>query len=295
LIIKILVGLFIALILYLLFRPKGIKSGLKVPEVFPENWRLYLLQEVNFYTSLAEKDKAVFEADILRFLKRVRITGIKTTVEDEDRLLVASSAVIPVFAFPEWEYSSLHEVLLYPDLFTEQYDFSEQDRTISGMVGSGGVMHHVVIFSKPALHLGFDNASDKMNVGIHEFVHLFDKQDGDIDGIPKLIMKNQAVLPWLNLIAKNTKEMLAGDSDINVYGATNKQEFLAVASAYFFERPQLFKEKHPELYAVLSSVFQNDLAESQSGDNKLKRTIGRNDPCPCGSGEKFKDCCMTHD
>jgi Mlc titration factor MtfA (ptsG expression regulator) len=89
--------------------------------------------------------------------------------------------------------------------------------------------------------------------------------------------------------------MLAGDSDINVYGATNKQEFLAVASAYFFERPQLFKEKHPELYAVLSSVFQNDLAESQSGDNKLKRTIGRNDPCPCGSGEKFKDCCMTHD
>lgn len=294
-IIKILVGLFIALILYLLFRSKKIKSGLEVPEVFPDNWRLYLLKEVNFYASLDEDDKRIFEGDVQRFLKRVRITGIKTTVDDEDRLLVASSAVIPVFAFPEWEYSSLHEVLLYPDLFTEKYDFKEQGRNISGMVGSGGVMNHVVLFSKPALHQGFDNASDKMNVGIHEFVHLFDKQDGEIDGVPHLIMKNQAVMPWLHLISENTKEMLAGKSDINVYGATNKQEFLAVASEYFFERPQLFKEKHPELYAVLSSVFQNDLAESQSGDKKLKRTIGRNDPCPCGSGKKFKDCCMQED
>lgn len=266
-----------------------------MPEIFPEKWRLYLLKEVNFYASLDEEDKSIFEADVQHFLKRVRITGIKTAVDDEDRLLVASSAVIPVFAFPEWEYSSLHEVLLYPDLFTEKYDFSQQDRNISGMVGSGGVMHHVVIFSKPALHQGFDNASDKMNVGIHEFVHLFDKQDGEIDGVPHIIMKNQAVLPWLHLISENTKEMLAGKSDINIYGATNKQEFLAVASEYFFERPKLFQEKHPELYDVLSSVFQTDLANSQVGDNKLKRTIGRNDPCPCGSGKKFKDCCMTHD
>tara|TARA_R110002072_G_scaffold140286_1_gene284289 strand:+ start:185213 stop:186100 length:888 start_codon:yes stop_codon:yes gene_type:complete len=293
--VKILVGLFIALILFLLFRPKSIKSGFNVPEIFPEKWRLYLLKEVNFYASLNEEDKVIFEADVKRFLKRVRITGIKTTVDYEERLLVASSAVIPVFSFPEWEYSSLHEVLLYPDLFTEKYDFSEQDRNISGMVGSGGVMHHVVIFSKPALHQGFDNTSDKMNVGIHEFVHLFDKQDGEIDGIPQMIMKNQAVLPWLHLISENTKEMLAGKSDINIYGATNKQEFLAVASEYFFERPKLFQEKHPELYEVLSSVFQTDLANSQVGDNKLKRTIGRNDPCPCGDGGKFKDCCMGHD
>lgn len=250
---------------------------------------------MNFYASLDGDDKAIFEADILRFLKRVRITGIKTTVDDEDRLLVASSAVIPVFAFPDWEYSSLHEVLLYPDLFTEKYDFSEQERNISGMVGSGGVMHHVVIFSKPALHQGFENASDKMNVGIHEFVHLFDKQDGDIDGIPTVIMKNQAVLPWLHLISENTKEMLSGRSDINIYGATNKQEFLAVASEYFFERPKLFKEKHPELYDVLSEVFQTDLATRQNGDNTLKRTIERNDPCPCGSGKKFKGCCMSQD
>lgn len=236
-----------------------------------------------------------FEQDIQRFLQRVRITGIKTTIDDEDRLLVASSAVIPVFAFPEWEYRSLHEVLLYPDLFTSDFDFTSEKRNISGMVGSGGVMNNVVIFSKPALRQGFDNTTDKKNVGIHEFVHLFDKEDGNIDGIPHVIMKNQAVIPWLNLIQENTKEMLDGKSDINIYGATNQQEFLAVAGEYFFERPKLLKNKHPELYATLSKVFKNDLATNFNSTKATERSIGRNDKCPCGSGKKFKNCCMLHD
>jgi len=24
-------------------------------------------------------------------------------------------------------------------------------------------------------------------------------------------------------------------------------------------------------------------------------SVGRNDPCPCGSGEKYKNCCMSND
>lgn len=249
----------IALIARFIYNSKVKKSGYKVPEIFPEDWRFFLKQEVQFYVNLSPEDKLLFESDIQGFLGRIRITGIQTSVEDEDRLLVASSAIIPIFRFPEWKYKTLSEVLLYPDLFTEEYDFNNKDRTISGMVGNG-VMNHVVLFSKPALRMGFDVKNDKHNVGIHEFVHLFDKQDGSVDGIPSVIMQHQAVLPWLDLISKKTAEMMEGKSDINIYGATNHQEFLAVTSEYFFERPKLFKEKHPELYEILSSVFQNDLA-----------------------------------
>jgi hypothetical protein len=32
-------------------------------------------------------------------------------------------SVIPIFRFPGWEFKTLCEVLLYPDLFTEEYDF----------------------------------------------------------------------------------------------------------------------------------------------------------------------------
>ena len=45
-------------------------------------------------------------------------------------------------------------------------------------------------------------------------------------------------------------------SDIRKYGGTSQAEFFAVASEYFFERPKLFKQKHPELYKMLSLCFQ---------------------------------------
>ncbi|MGZ8551120.1 MAG: zinc-dependent peptidase [Chitinophagaceae bacterium] len=44
-------------------------------------------------------------------------------------------------------------------------------------------------------------------------------------------------------------------SDINPYGATSKPEFLAVAAEYFFERPDLLKRKHPELFSMLEKIF----------------------------------------
>jgi uncharacterized protein YecA (UPF0149 family) len=29
------------------------------------------------------------------------------------------------------------------------------------------------------------------------------------------------------------------------------------------------------------------------GEKELLEKLGRNDPCPCGSGRLFKKCCMT--
>ena len=32
--------------------------------------------------------------------------------------------------------------------------------------------------------------------------------------------------------------------------------------------------------------------EKETPKKKTKKKIGRNDPCPCGSGKKYKKCCM---
>jgi Mlc titration factor MtfA (ptsG expression regulator) len=44
-------------------------------------------------------------------------------------------------------------------------------------------------------------------------------------------------------------------SDIDMYGATNQAEFFAVISEYFFERPDLLKTNHPELFEMLERIF----------------------------------------
>ncbi|MFT7365013.1 MAG: Mlc titration factor MtfA (ptsG expression regulator) [Algoriphagus sp.] len=84
--------------------------------MFPEDWQFILQQEAQFYSNLNPEEKLLFESNIQYFLTRIRITGVKTSVNDEDRLLAVSSAVIPIIRFLEWENKTLCEILLYPDL-----------------------------------------------------------------------------------------------------------------------------------------------------------------------------------
>jgi Mlc titration factor MtfA (ptsG expression regulator) len=258
-------------------------------EPFPVQWREILDREVVFYHSLNAEEKIRFESKVQEFLLNCRITGIKTDVSLTDKLLVASSAIIPIFGFDSWKYTNIREVLLYPAMFDENYQFEgESDRRILGMVGNQS-MEGIMILSKEALRLGFKNESDKQNTAIHEFVHLIDKTDGEIDGLPKVLMDKQYALPWINLMNKEIDRIYAGKSDVNPYGGTNRAEFFSVISEYFFERPKLLEEKHPELYALLEKIFHQKMADRNL--SKKTKVIGRNDPCYCESGEKFKHCC----
>ena len=258
-------------------------------EPFPAEWREILDREVLFYTSLDETEKTRFEFKVQEFLLNCRITGVKTDVNLTDKILVASSAVIPIFGFDSWKYPNIREVLLYPQMFDENYQFEgESEQRILGMVGNQS-MEGIMILSKEALNLGFKNESDKQNTAIHEFVHLIDKSDGEIDGVPKVLMDRKYALPWINQMSKEIDRIYEGRSDINPYGGTNRAEFFSVASEYFFERPRLLEEKHPELYALMERIFNQKMADRNL--SKRSRTIGRNDPCVCDSGEKFKHCC----
>ena len=258
-------------------------------EPFPEQWKEILLQEVQFYNSLNTEEKVRFESKVHEFLLNCRITGIKTDVSLTDKLLVASSAVIPIFGFDSWKYTNIREVLLYPAMFDENYQFEgESDRRILGMVGNQS-MEGIMILSKEALRLGFKNESDKQNTAIHEFVHLIDKTDGEIDGLPKVLMDKQYALPWINLMNKEIDRIYAGKSDINPYGGTNRAEFFSEIREYSFERPKHLEEKHLALYALLEKIFNQNMADRNL--SKKVKTIGRNDLCFCESGEKFKHCC----
>ena len=241
------------LLLGFLFR-SGTKAGKPLPP-FPENWRSLLEEQCVFYQELDIRFKTSFEKRVQAFLRQTRITGVNTAVEEVDKVLIGASAIIPIFAFPEWEYINLREVLLYPDSFNHDFEQQGADRSVLGMVGDGA-LNGVMVLSQHELRQAFLNKTSKTNTAIHEFVHLVDKTDGTVDGIPEILMERQYVLPWLQAIQKEIKRILADKSDIDPYGATNEAEFLAVAAEYFFERPDLLERKNPELYQLLTSIFR---------------------------------------
>ena len=225
----ILVLAIVGLLFSFFFRTK--KRNLVISPI-SENYKAILAGQVPFYQQLDENRKQEFENRVQHFLATIRITGVKTQVEDIDRALIAASAVIPIFNFPGWEYVNLHEVLLYPDSFDHEFQQQGNHRSIIGMVGSGA-MNHVMILSQHELRQAFINKTGKTNTAIHEFVHLVDKTDGTIDGVPEFILERKYILPWLELMRKEIELIMKDRSDIDPYGATNEAEFFAVVSNIF--------------------------------------------------------------
>ncbi len=219
-----------------------------------------LANHVSFYQNLDYVKKLVFEEKIAHFLANTIISGVNLKITQLDRLLVASSAVIPIFGFDNWKYDNLINVLLYPDTFNKDFQFEGGKRNIMGMVGNG-YMNGQMVLSQTALHHGFSKSAGKENTGIHEFVHLLDKSDGAVDGIPENLMKYEYTMPWLKLMNEKMEGIENNQSDINPYAITNQAEFFAVAAEYFFEKPELLKEKHPKLYFQLTRIFSQDLVE----------------------------------
>lgn len=224
--------------------------------IVPADTAALLAVHVAFYNALDDEGKRMFEERVRGFLDNVAIRGIEVDVTDVDRVLVAAGAIIPIFSFPAWRYNNISEVLLYKDTFNKQYETQGKQRNVQGMVGDGA-MHRIMILSQPSLRSSFQRATDGQNTVIHEFVHLIDKADGAIDGIPEIFLSKPYILPWFR---EMREEMAAirrkrSISDIDPYAATSDAEFFAVMAEYFFERPAELEKRHPDLFELLERIF----------------------------------------
>ena len=296
----------LAAVLYAFWRyatADGRRRAAALAQPFPPAWRDILGEQVAFYLALTEAEKARFERQTQLFLATTRITGVQTEVDDATRLLVAASAVIPAFGLPDWEYRNLGEVLIVPDAWQLEtrpdHEVKPLQGTLLGTVQSFQNQHYMRL-SKAALVQGFRDGQDRHNVGVHEFAHLLDEADGEIDGIPKATLPPALQAPWAEVMHREIAAIRAGHSEIDPYAGTSEAEFFAVVTEYFFERPEALQQHHPQLYELLGQAFRQNpqkrfLALAVDPRAWLKRLrsrrkFGRNAPCPCGSGKKYKEC-----
>lgn len=239
---------------YFLFFKRG-RGGVPSTPV-PSKWHRILSKRVRYYRELSPERQEVFGHRVQAFLEAVKIVGAETKVTLTDKLLVAASAEIPLFGFPDWKYPNLDTVILHKGNFSTDFDPAADQRNVLGLVGNRELSRTMVL-SKPALHKGFQRHTHH-NVGIHEFTHLIDMSDGAVDGTPDYYLDKELVQPWIRLMHREMAAIREGDSDIDAYAATNEAEFFAVSSEYFFTRPEQVQRDHPELYDILSSVFRQD-------------------------------------
>lgn len=90
---------------------------------------------------------------------------------------------------------------------------------------------------------------------------------------------------WLDLIPEDAEEESFRHFSRIARYASLEAEILAAAG----DKP---KDLGDALYAVVESVFA--LKQILRPNKPVRREaprVGRNDPCPCGSGKKYKQCC----
>ncbi|MGO3164599.1 MAG: zinc-dependent peptidase [Sphingobacteriaceae bacterium] len=235
--------------------------------------REVLERQVSFFGGLKGKQQAVFLSRVGYFLQTTKISAEKgARVSQEQRVLIAASATIPLFHFDTWSYENLDEVLVYPDRFDEKYNTVSESRNVLGMVGNGA-MNRKMILSLPALMDGFDQHVDG-HTAIHEFVHLIDKADGDVDGIPEYLIPKSLIKPWVEEMHHTILQIRNDRSDIRDYATRNAAEFLAVVSEYFFKKPELLQVDHPALYALLNQIYNGNNREELSKMSMEPRVDG---------------------
>ena len=90
-----------------------------------------------------------------------------------------------------------------------------------------------------------------------------------------------------SLKEENPIEDLSEDTQVNLVfdKALLYKNMVAAKADWLYELPQ-WKEIFPE--EELKALYKE---QRDSGTVRKPKKIGRNDPCPCGSGKKYKKCC----
>lgn len=236
---------------------------------FPPAWREFLKTHYDHYERLPTALRAHFEDDVRILLAETRITGVEVEVTDELRLLVAASAATISLGWRGYEWDQLTEVLLYPEEFDRDYHFTSDQRfgrdegteAFPGATVLAGQTHPwgTVILSVPALLESFAVPDDGFHVGLHEFAHLLEMKGAHFDGIP-IGLDGAQSREWVAVVEKEMERLRKGKSALDPYGAESPVEFLAVAIEAFFEIPIEVRQRHRELYAILSAYFVQDPA-----------------------------------
>ena len=231
-----------------------------------ERARAVIAAEVPITQRLPAELRAGFEGKINLFLDQVEYIGCDgLDVTEEMELSIAAQACLIIANSDAW-YKNLRTILIYPGAFKsttkvhDGYVVREEEVVRLGESWSLGP----VILSWHHSQLGAAIEDDGKNVVLHEFAHQLDDLSGQTNGVP-LFRKGQTFAEWeavfLEAFARHEYKVERGKKAVlDPYGATNHQEFFAVAIEAFFEKAEKLEEDEPAIYAQLSTLLALDPA-----------------------------------
>jgi Mlc titration factor MtfA (ptsG expression regulator) len=235
----------------------------------PASWKPLIAGAVPITTRLTEDewDRLLDLVGCFLRTKRFEASG-GLEISEAMRLIVAAQACMLILNLDAGCYPGVHVVLLYPGSFVPRLPALDH-RLHTGPVPEpvpllGQHVRGVVVLSWDSVMRGTARSGDGDNVVLHEFAHELDIENGDVDGVP-LLEAPSSTREWARVLQHRFEDLRrAVDADepsvLNIYGATSRAEFFAVATEAFFEKPVALQRELPDLYTELQGFYRQDPA-----------------------------------
>lgn len=213
-----------------------------------------------YYNRLTNEERKKFEWRAYYFLDTTDITFKNFSPTDivninSVRYLIASVATQMTLFLPEDCFDAFHKMIIVPDKYyskqTGRFHFGETNP------GKG-----VIILAYSNLTRGFEQAKDGVNLLMHELAHAIWLEHHHLGYqiFDDLHLEKYKQLAY--------KEMMLAENETHhffrKYAFANEEEFFAVATENFFERPSDFKLAQPELYQAMVNLFNQDTLHLQT-------------------------------
>lgn len=117
----------------------------------------------------------------------------------------------------------------------------------------------------------------------------FDNIEGAKECIKYFMMSDRVSI---NLIIKKGEEF---DNFLNIINEVFNKDFKDIREVIGYFRADFISKTRfsPTMALYNSKVFEKIIGMEENATQKEDiKDIGRNDPCPCGSGKKYKNCCL---
>lgn len=221
------------------------------PKRLPTEQQVLLAKEFTFYKKLSDGRKVYFEHRVNKFIEVYNFAGRDgLEVTDEMKVKIAATSVMLTFGMRKYLYDVFTTIILYPDIYASPRDGAMHKGEFNPALG-------VIVFSWPDFEQGllFDN--DNLNLGLHEFAHAlhFDSLRKRRRGASASIYRDMYNEIMVYVANTEKRARLVEQNYFRRYAYTNQLEFMAVILEYFFETPQDFKQKFPELYILVSKMI----------------------------------------
>ena len=208
------------------------------------------LEKLDYYKHIPQELKNIIEFKIKRFLIEKAFIPKYMEIDDEIKCLIAFYACLPTIAYKNFCYPSLKYIFIYPYTILKKHINQNGIIKKEILISGESIGDSVVIAWNEAKREIFHY--QKRNVIIHEFAHELDFEEGMINGIPIFAIKDYK---HFKQIFNKTFEKASKEKILDEYAFTNKAEFFAITTEYFFLRPQSLKTHYPELFKEYIKIF----------------------------------------